>query len=235
MNNIDLFLQFMKENDASDLHFCSSTPPRVRIDGDMMAIEGEDMNLSDETVKEYIYEILPERNKKEFEASGDTDFAYETPETGRFRVNIFKDLNGPGAVFREIPTKIPTADDLNLPEAIRKFSFMEKGLVVVTGPTGSGKSTTLAALMDLINKTQKKHVITIEDPVEFVHTNQKCLVNHREIHKHTDSFKKALRAALREDPDIVLVGEMRDLETVEIAIETAETGHLVFGTLHTTT
>ena len=235
MNNIDVFLQFMMDNGASDLHFCSGTAPCVRISGDIVPIQGDDMNLTAEDVKTYLYEIMPERNKKEFEACGDTDFAYQNPDIGRFRVNIFRDLKGPGAVFREIPTKIPSADDLGLPDAIRKFSHLEKGLVVVTGPTGSGKSTTLAALVDLINKSQQKHIITIEDPVEFVHKNHKCLINHREIHKHTDSFKKALRAALREDPDIVLVGEMRDLETVEIAIETAETGHLVFGTLHTTT
>ena len=235
MNKIDPLLQFMMKNKASDLHFSSGTTPHVRINGDIISLKGENMEVTAETVKEYIYELMPEKNRIEFEDCGDTDFAYETPETGRFRVNIFLDLNGPGAVFREIPTKIPTADDLNLPEAVRNLAFLEKGLVVVTGPTGSGKSTTLAAIVDLINKTQKKHIITIEDPVEFVHHSQQCLVNHREVHKHTASFKNALRAALREDPDIVLVGEMRDLETVEIAIETAETGHLVFGTLHTTT
>ena len=235
MNKIDVLLKFMMQNKASDLHFSSGTTPHIRINGDIVSLNAKNMQMDSDTVRAYIYEVMPERNKKEFEESGDTDFAYETPETGRFRVNVFLDLNGPGAVFREIPTKIPTADDLNLPEAVRNLAYMEKGLVVVTGPTGSGKSTTLAAIVDLINKTQKKHIITIEDPVEFVHHNQKCLINHREIHKHTMSFKSALRAALREDPDIVLVGEMRDLETVEIAIETAETGHLVFGTLHTTT
>ena len=235
MNKIDVLLKFMMQNKASDLHFSSGTTPHIRINGDMVSLNAKNMQMDSDTVRAYIYEVMPERNKKEFEECGDTDFAYETPETGRFRVNVFLDLNGPGAVFREIPTKIPTADDLNLPEAVRNLAYMEKGLVVVTGPTGSGKSTTLAAIVDLINKTQKKHIITIEDPVEFVHKNQKCLVNHREIHKHTMNFKSALRAALREDPDIVLVGEMRDLETVEIAIETAETGHLVFGTLHTTT
>jgi twitching motility protein PilT len=235
MNKIDPLLKFMMDNKASDLHFSSGTTPHVRISGDIMSLKGKNMEMTAETVREYINEIMPDTNREEFEECGDTDFAYETPETGRFRVNIFLDLNGPGAVFREIPTKIPTADDLNLPEAVRNLAYLEKGLVVVTGPTGSGKSTTLAAIVDLINKTQKKHIITIEDPVEFVHHNQQCLVNHREVHKHTMSFKKALRAALREDPDIVLIGEMRDLETIEIAIETAETGHLVFGTLHTTT
>ncbi len=235
MNKIDPYLQFMMKNKASDLHLCSSTKPHVRIDGDIIALSGNDQIMTPDTVRSFVDEIIPEMNKEEFDDTGDTDFAYETPETGRFRVNIFLDTNGPGAVFREIPTKIPSADDINLPQGIRDLAFMEKGLVVVTGPTGSGKSTTLAALIDLINKTQKKHIITIEDPVEFVHKNQKCLVNHRQVKSHTLSFKKALRAALREDPDIVLVGEMRDLETVEIAIETAETGHLVFGTLHTTT
>jgi twitching motility protein PilT len=235
MNKIDTYLKFMIKNKASDLHFCSGTKPHVRIDGDIIALSGNDQIMTSDAVQSFIDEIMPEINKEEFDETGDTDFAYETPETGRFRVNIFLDTNGVGAVFREIPTKIPSADDLNLPQSIRDLAFMEKGLVVVTGPTGSGKSTTLAALVDLINSTQKKHIITIEDPVEFVHKNKKCLVNHRQIKMHTLSFKKALRAALREDPDIVLVGEMRDLETVEIAIETAETGHLVFGTLHTTT
>jgi twitching motility protein PilT len=235
MNKIDTFLKFMNKNKASDLHFTSNTTPHVRINGDIMSLNGENMRMSPENVKTYIYEIMPDINKKEFEKCGDTDFAYETPDVGRFRVNVFLDLHGPGAVFREIPTTIPTADDLSLPQTVRNLTYLEKGLIIVTGPTGSGKSTTLAAIIDLINKTQKKHIITIEDPVEFVHTNQQCLINHREIHKHTISFKKALRAALREDPDIVLIGEMRDLETVEIAIETAETGHLVFGTLHTTT
>ena len=235
MNKIDPYLEFMVNNKASDLHFCSGTKPHVRIDGDIIALTGNNQVMTSDTVRSFVDEIMPEINKEEFDETGDTDFAYETPETGRFRVNIFLDTNGVGAVFREIPTKIPSADDINLPEGIRKLAFMEKGLVVVTGPTGSGKSTTLAALVDLINETQKKHIITIEDPVEFVHKNKKCLINHRQVKTHTLSFKKALRAALREDPDIVLVGEMRDLETVEIAIETAETGHLVFGTLHTTT
>ena len=235
MNQIDTYLKFMVKNKASDLHFCSGTNPYVRIDGDIMALSSDEEAMSSNTIRSFIDEIMPTANSEEFDETGDTDFAYETPETGRFRVNVFLDINGVGAVFREIPTKIPTADDLNLPQVIRDFAYLEKGLVVVTGPTGSGKSTTLAAIIDLINKTQKKHIITIEDPVEFVHRNHSCLVNHRQIKVHTLSFKKALRAALREDPDIVMVGEMRDLETVEIAIETAETGHLVFGTLHTTT
>ena len=235
MNKIDTYLKFMMENKASDLHFCSGTKPHVRIDGNIISLAGHDKAMTSDTVRSFIDEIMPEINTEEFDETGDTDFAYENPKIGRFRVNVFLDLNGVGSVFREIPTKIPTADDLGLPQIIRDLAFLEKGLVVVTGPTGSGKSTTLAAIVDLINKTQKKHIITIEDPVEFVHKNQSCLINHRQVKMHTLSFKKALRAALREDPDIVLVGEMRDLETVEIAIETAETGHLVFGTLHTTT
>jgi twitching motility protein PilT len=177
--------------------------------------------------------IVPERNREEFERTHDADFAYELPGRARFRVNIFVDLRGMGAVFRVIPTKILTVDDLGLPKELLTLCHLPKGLVLVTGPTGSGKSTTLAALIDYINRNRSAHVITIEDPIEFVHPNKKCLINQRQVGEHTDSFKRALRAALREDPDIVLLGEMRDLETVSIAIETAETGHLVFGTLHT--
>jgi twitching motility protein PilT len=180
-------------------------------------------------------EITPERNLEEFEATNDSDFAYEIPGLARFRVNLFRDRKGVGGVFRQIPADIMTAEDLDLSDAILKLCDLNKGLVVVTGPTGSGKSTTLAAVVDYINRTRKAHIITIEDPIEFVHENKKCLINQREVGVHTEGFKVALRAALREDPDIVLVGEMRDLETVEIALETAETGHLVFGTLHTNT
>ena len=178
---------------------------------------------------------MPAKNQEEFEVRNDTDFAYEIPGLARFRCNVFMDRKGMGAVFRIIPTKILTAEQLSLSKAIMGLTTLSKGLVVVTGPTGSGKSTTLCAMVDSINKTREDHIITIEDPIEFVHDNHKCLVNQREVHNHTDSFKDALRAALREDPDILLVGEMRDLETISIAIETAETGHLVFGTLHTTT
>src|SRR4029434_5501578 len=179
--------------------------------------------------------IIPERNREEFDRRHDTDFAYEIAGLGRFRSNIFMDRKGPGAVFRVIPSKILTAEDLGLSPHILELCQLNKGLVLVTGPTGSGKSTTLCALIDYINRNRTDHIITIEDPIEFVHENKKCLINQREVHNHTDSFKDALRAALREDPDFVLVGEMRDLETVAIAIETAETGHLVFGTLHTNT
>ena len=178
---------------------------------------------------------MPESNRKQFSEKHDTDFAYEIPGLARFRANAFADRKGPGAVFRVIPAKILTAEQLGLSPAILGLCTLNKGLVLVTGPTGSGKSTTLCAMIDHVNKTRADHLITIEDPIEFVHQNQKCLINQREVRTHTDSFKDALRAALREDPDIVLVGELRDLETIAIAIETAETGHLVFGTLHTTT
>src|SRR5258705_1429579 len=177
--------------------------------------------------------IIPERNREEFERRHDSDFAYEIAGLGRFRSNIFMDRKGPGAVFRVIPSKILTAEDLGLSAHILKLCQLSKGLVLVTGPTGSGKSTTLCALIDYINRHRSDHIITIEDPIEFVHENKSCLINQRQIGEHTDTFKDALRGALREDPDIVLVGEMRDLETVAIAIETAETGHLVFGTLQT--
>ncbi len=230
---IDPFLEFLISSGASDLHLGSGLVPSVRSDGEMSKLDGD--KISKETAQEMIEEIMPERNKKEFWECYDTDFAYELPDIGRFRVNVFMDNNGIGTVIRQIPAKILSADALNLPQAVRDLCFLNKGLVIVTGPTGSGKSTTLAAMVDLINEKRTDHIITIEDPVEFVHKNKNCLINHREVHRHTQSFKRALRAALREDPDIVLVGEMRDLETVEIAIETAETGHLVFGTLHTNT
>jgi twitching motility protein PilT len=178
---------------------------------------------------------MPDRNKKEFAETNDTDFAYEILDLARFRANALRDRKGPAAVFRVIPTKVQTAEELNISEEVQKLCFLTKGLVLVTGPTGSGKSTTLAAMIDLINRKRTDHIITIEDPIEFVHPNKSCVITQRQVALHTESFKRALRAALREDPDIVLVGEMRDLETVAIAIETAETGHLVFGTLHTTT
>jgi twitching motility protein PilT len=182
-----------------------------------------------------LFEITPEKNQKQYLEESDTDFAYALPGEARFRCNLLQERLGPAAVFRLIPEEILTADQLNLPPAIRNLCYLSKGLVLVTGPTGSGKSTTLAAMVDMINKTRSDHIITIEDPIEFVQPSKKCLVHQREVGNHTQSFKRALRAALREDPDIILVGEMRDLETIEIAIETAETGHLVFGTLHTTT
>lgn len=216
---------------ASDLHLTSGNPPMLRIDGD---IKPEPLipTLSAEALEEHLYEIMPKRNKAEFEETNDTDFAYEFPGA-RLRCNVFRDRRGIGAVFRRIPTKILSAKDLNLPQAIIDLGKLKKGLVLITGPTGSGKSTTLAALIDWVNGNRSDHIITVEDPIEFVHEPKRCLIHQRQVGEHTKSFARALRAALREDPDIVLVGEMRDLETVAIAIETAETGHLVFGTLHT--
>ena len=232
---MDALFMKMAEIGASDLHLSVSVPPMVRKDGRMKLLQEGDAVLTPEAMRELLTSIMPARNQEEFAARSDTDFAYEISGMARFRCNIFEDRKGMGAVFRIIPSKILTAEQLNLSKAIMDLCTLSKGLVVVTGPTGSGKSTTLCAMVDSINKQREDHIITIEDPIEFVHDNQKCLVNQREVHNHTDSFKDALRAALREDPDIVLVGEMRDLETISIAIETAETGHLVFGTLHTTT
>ncbi len=234
MKKIDLLLEEMLKKGASDIHLSTNHQPCFRIDGEMNFQRGTE-KFTDEELRELIYEFAPERNIEELEANWDTDFAYELPGAARFRVNIFLDHEGIGCVMRQIPSRIPTFEELNIPEGIRSFCFLNKGLVIVTGPTGSGKSTTLAAMVDLINRTRRQHLITIEDPVEFKHRSLGCLVNQREVHVHTKSFANALRAALREDPDIVLVGEMRDLETMEIAIETAETGHLVFGTLHTNT
>jgi len=230
---IDEVLRIMISEGASDLHMSSNAPPFLRKDGEMKPLEMAP--IAHEQLYDIIMEIAPERNRLQFEEDHDTDFAYEIEGLARFRCNYFYDRYGCGAVFRQIPTKVLTVEDLGLPETLLKLCYLTKGLVVVTGPTGSGKSTTLAALVDYINKNRSDHIITIEDPIEFVHENKKCLVNQREVKVHTNSFKNALRAALREDPDIVLVGEMRDLETISIAIETAETGHLVFGTLHTTT
>jgi twitching motility protein PilT len=227
-------LAMLVEARGSDLHLSSRQQPRWRIDGDLTAVPGY-AAPAPEALQKLLWEITPERNRRELEERNDTDFAHEIPGLARFRVNLFRDRLGPGAVLRQIPEKIPTADDLGLPTSVRELAMLAKGLVLVTGPTGSGKSTTLAAIVDLINRTRHDHIITIEDPVEFVHPSRRCLVNQREVNVHTSSFKQALRAALREDPDIVLVGEMRDLETISIALETAETGHLVFGTLHTTT
>jgi twitching motility protein PilT len=229
---IDRLLLIMLEKKASDLHITTKAPPLLRLDGEMVPIQGE-RELGADYVHTTLSPIMPARNRAEFSESHDTDFAYELPGRARFRVNMFVDLHGAGAVFRVIPAKILSTDDLGLPKELLTLCHLPKGLVLVTGPTGSGKSTTLAALIDYINRTRSAHVITIEDPIEFVHPNKKCLINQRQVGEHTGSFKRALRAALREDPDIVLLGEMRDLETVSIAIETAETGHLVFGTLHT--
>lgn len=230
---IDPILKMMIEKRASDIHFTQGQPICLRIDGDIERVEA---TIVDEAkMQEWFLPIIPPKNKEELAETCDTDFAYEIEGLSRFRVNLFRDLHGIGAVIRQIPSEVLTARQLNLPDAIVKLCTLKKGLVLVTGPTGSGKSTTLAAMIDYINKSRKDHILTIEDPVEFVHASQKCLVNQREVYRHTTSFSRALKAALREDPDIVLIGEMRDLETVAIAIETAETGHLVFGTLHTNT
>lgn len=229
---IDSLLLAMLERKASDLHVSSANVPMLRIDGEMRPISGQ-APLAPEALQRLLWPIVPPRNREEFQERHDTDFAYELAGKARFRANMFVDLKGVGAVFRVIPSKILSVDDLRLPRELLSLCQLTKGLVLVTGPTGSGKSTTLAALIDYINETRHDHIITIEDPVEFVHPNKKCLINQRQVGEHTKSFKVALRAALREDPDIVLLGEMRDLETVSIALETAETGHLVFGTLHT--
>jgi len=231
---VEKLLLRMKELGASDLHLSTGSAPMVRLHGEMQVIPGTSVSVADELLKQ-LYEITPQKNRKEYEERNDTDFAHSIPGISRFRANLFRDRKGPGAVFRAIPFTILTPEQLGLPKGVLELCYLTKGLVVVTGPTGSGKSTTLAALIDYINRNRSDHMITIEDPIEFVHDNKKCLVNQREVHTHTRSFKDALRAALREDPDIVLVGEMRDLETIAIAVETAETGHLVFGTLHTTT
>jgi twitching motility protein PilT len=231
MPAIDQYFHAMVARGASDFHLTTGNVPLYRVAGTITPAGNE--VLKADAVKDLVYEILPERNRVEWEQCRDTDFAYEVPGEARFRCNAFCDRNGIGAAFRLIPSKILGFKELGLPDSIKKFCFLQKGLVLVTGPTGSGKSTTLATIINFINEHRTDHIITIEDPIEFVHQNKKCLVNQREVHSHTESFKRALRAALREDPDIVLIGEMRDLETVRIALETAETGHLVFATLHT--
>ncbi len=229
---MDSLFRQMVEINASDLHMSSASVPMVRHDGEMKVMPGRNQ-LTAADVERILWPITPERNREEFRRRNDTDFAYEIEGLARFRCNFFMDRKGMGAVFRVIPSRIMTAEEMGLSKEILDLCNLSKGLVLVTGPTGSGKSTTLTALVDYINRHRNDHVITIEDPIEFVHENKKCLVNQRQVGEHTDSFKDALRAALREDPDVVLVGEMRDLETVSIALETAETGHLVFGTLHT--
>lgn len=231
---IDKLLKLLVQKKGSDLHLSSGEHPVFRIDGDIRKQTDFPVTQPGDTER-LLLEIMPERHRKEFEADFDTDLAYEIPGVARFRVNIFLDRHGMGGVFRVIPSKTITVEDLGLSQAIQNLCYLNKGLVLVTGPTGSGKSTTLCALVDLINRTRECHIITLEDPIEFVHDNKKSLINQREVGAHTMSFKNALRAALREDPNVVLVGEMRDLETISIAIETAETGHLVFGTLHTST
>ena len=231
MAKIDAFFNLMMEVGASDLHLASGSQPIVRVRGEMERISHP--LLENDALKGMLYEIAPEYKVKVFEETGDVDFGYEIPGMARFRANFFNQKYGVAAVFRQIPSTILTTEQLGLPPIMKKFAELHKGLVLVTGPTGSGKSTTLAAIMDYANKTRKDHIITVEDPIEFVHKSQGCLVNHREVGLHTKSFGSALRGALREDPDIILVGEMRDLETIELALTAAATGHLVFGTLHT--
>ncbi len=230
---IDRYLKFLDDQGGSDLHLSANVRPMIRLHGSMLPLKGDALDPG--ATERLFFEIMPEINRKEFEEISDTDFAYAIPGVARFRVNVFRDLAGIGGVLRLIPNEIVPAEKLGLPDAVLKLCALSKGLVLVTGPTGSGKSTTLAALIDHVNNNRRDHIITIEDPIEFVHQNKKCLLNQREVNSHTHSFSRALRAALREDPDVVMVGEMRDLETTHIAVETAETGHLVFGTLHTTT
>ncbi len=231
MAKIDAFFKLMNDQGASDLHLISGSQPILRVHGDLERVKYKIME--NDELKGILYEICPENKIKVFEETGDIDFGYEVPNLARYRCNFFQQKWGIGAVFREIPSEILTAEQLGLPPVLNKLAMLHKGLVLVTGPTGSGKSTTLAAMIDYVNRNKKLHILTVEDPVEFVHKSQGCVVNHREVGQHTQSFKAALRGALREDPDIILVGEMRDLETIELALEAASTGHLVFGTLHT--
>lgn len=231
MAKIDAFFKLMHDQGASDLHLNAGQPPSLRIDGDIERVKYK--VLDDNTLKGMLYEIAPENKIKKFEETGDVDFGYEIPGLARYRANFFQQKNGVGAVFREIPSSIQTAEQLGLPTVISRLATLPRGLVLVTGPTGSGKSTTLAAILDVANRSRRDHIITVEDPIEFVHEPRGCLVNHREVGLHTKSFSSALRGALREDPDIILVGELRDLETISLAIEAASTGHLVFATLHT--
>jgi len=232
MAQIDAFFKLMNEQGASDLHLISGQQPVLRIGGELERVKYH--VLENDNLKAMLYEIAPEHKVKEFEETGDMDFAYEIPGLARYRANFFQQKYGVGAVFREIPSTILTCDQLSLPPVVKRLATLPRGLVLVTGPTGSGKSTTLAAIVNEANKTRKDHILTVEDPIEFVHKSDKAVVNHREVGIHTRSFSAALRGALREDPDIIMVGEMRDLETISLAIEASATGHLVFGTLHTT-
>jgi twitching motility protein PilT len=236
MAKIDAFFNLMFEQKASDLHLSSGNPPILRINGELHRVDYPP--LESDTLKSMLYEIAPEYKIKVYEETGDVDFGYEIPNVSRFRANFFNQKNGCAAVFRQIPSKVLSFEDFEkleapLPAVLKKFAMLHKGMVVVTGPTGSGKSTTLAAMVDYANKNRRDHILTIEDPIEFVHESKSSLVNHREVGIHTKSFASALRGALREDPDIILVGELRDLETIELALTAASTGHLVFGTLHT--
>lgn len=236
MAKIDAFFNLMFEQKASDLHLASGNPPCLRINGDLERVDYPPLESDD--LKSMLYEITPEYKVKVYEETGDVDFGYEIPGVSRFRANFFNQKNGVSAVFRQIPSEVLSFEDFEsfdapLPGVLKKFAMMKKGMVVVTGPTGSGKSTTMAAMIDYANKNRKDHILTVEDPIEFVHSSKSSLINHREVGMHTKSFASALKGALREDPDIILVGELRDLETIELALEAAATGHLCFGTLHT--
>jgi twitching motility protein PilT len=233
MAHIDTLFKTMLEQGASDLHLVAGQKPTLRIHGELERLESHDV-LANDALHGMLYEITPSSKKADFEKTGDVDFGYELPGMARFRANLFQQKYGCAAVFRQIPSTILSTEDLRLPPILTRAAMLHKGLVLVTGPTGSGKSTTLAAIIDYANTHRKDHIITVEDPIEFVHQSHGCIVNHREVGLHTKSFATALRGALREDPDIILVGEMRDLETIRLAIEAAATGHLVFGTVHTT-
>lgn len=224
-------LGFTVKNNSSDLHLSAGEPPMIRVDGDLRKINLPAFEHQD--IIKIIYDIMNDKQRKEYEEHLELDFSFEIANLSRFRVNAFNQARGAGAVFRTIPSKILSMDDLHLPPIFKELCSFPKGLVLVTGPTGSGKSTTLAAMIDYINANRYDHILTVEDPIEFVHTSNKCLVNQREVHRDTHSFSAALRSALREDPDVILVGELRDLETIRLAMTAAETGHLVFGTLHT--
>ncbi|MBA4503662.1 type IV pilus twitching motility protein PilT [Marinobacterium marinum] len=230
--DITELLSFAVQQGASDLHLTAGMPPMIRVDGDVRRIKLP--ALGHKQVHTLVYDIMNDRQRKEYEENFEADFSFEVPKLARFRVNAFNQHRGAAAVFRTVPSKVLTMEDLDMGKVFRDLSEQARGLVLVTGPTGSGKSTTLAAMIDYVNDTRSDHILTIEDPIEFVHESKKCLINQREVHRDTHSFSNALRSALREDPDVILVGEMRDLETIRLALTAAETGHLVFGTLHTT-
>jgi twitching motility protein PilT len=230
--DITELLAFSAKNGASDLHLSAGLPPMIRVDGEVRRINLPAMEHKD--VHRLVYDIMNDKQRRDYEEFWETDFSFEIPGVSRFRVNAFNQNRGAGAVFRTIPSKVLTMDDLGMGKIFKDISEYARGIVLVTGPTGSGKSTTLAAMIDYINANRFDHILTVEDPIEFVHQSKKCLINQREVHRDTRGFNEALRSALREDPDVILVGEMRDLETIRLALSAAETGHLVFGTLHTT-